>query len=251
MNIVSGEQIAKTFQVGKEQHPVLLDVSVAINQGEFISIMGPSGCGKSTLLYALSGMDSIDQGQVIFDGMDLTTLSDKELADLRRTKMGFVFQQATFLKSLNILDNILLPAMRDGRKNVRALTERALQIMNKMGIADLAKRDITQVSGGQLQRAGICRALISNPQVIFGDEPTGALNSTSAQEIMDLLASINSEGTTVMLVTHDPKIAARTERILFMSDGAIVNELRLPRFTGTDLDDRMVKVVSTMQKIGI
>ena len=251
MNIVSGEQIAKTFQVGKEQHPVLLDVSVAINQGEFISIMGPSGCGKSTLLYALSGMDSIDQGQVIFDGMDLTTLSDKELADLRRTKMGFVFQQPTFLKSLNILDNILLPVMRDERKNVRALTERALQIMNKMGIADLAKRDITQVSGGQLQRAGICRALISNPQVIFGDEPTGALNSTSAQEIMDLLASINSEGTTVMLVTHDPKIAARTERILFMSDGAIVNELRLPRFTGTDLDDRMVKVVSTMQKIGI
>ncbi|MBL3729965.1 ABC transporter ATP-binding protein [Lysinibacillus sp. HST-98] len=251
MNIVSGEQIAKTFQVGKEQHPVLLDVSVAINQGEFISIMGPSGCGKSTLLYALSGMDSIDQGQVIFDGMDLTTLSDKELADLRRTKMGFVFQQPTFLKSLNILDNILLPAMRDERKNVRALTERALQIMNKMGIADLAKRDITQVSGGQLQRAGICRALISNPQVIFGDEPTGALNSTSAQEIMDLLASINSEGTAVMLVTHDPKIAARTERILFMSDGAIVNELRLPRFTGTDLDDRMVKVVSTMQKIGI
>lgn len=251
MNIVSGEQIAKTFQIGKEQHPVLLDVSIAINQGEFISIMGPSGCGKSTLLYALSGMDSIDQGQVIFDGMDLTTLSDKELADLRRTKMGFVFQQPTFLKSLNILDNILLPAMRDERKNVRALTERALQIMNKMGIADLAKRDITQVSGGQLQRAGICRALISNPQVIFGDEPTGALNSTSAQEIMDLLASINSEGTTVMLVTHDPKIAARTERILFMSDGAIVNELRLPRFSGTDLDDRMVKVVSTMQKIGI
>jgi len=251
MNIVSGEQIAKSFQVGNDQHPVLMNVSVAINQGEFIAIMGPSGCGKSTLLYALSGMDSIDHGQVIFDGMDLTALSDKELADLRRTKMGFVFQQPTFLKSLNILDNILLPAMRDQRKNVRALTERALQIMHKMGIADLAERDITQVSGGQLQRAGICRALISNPQIIFGDEPTGALNSTSAQEIMDLLAAINREGTTVMLVTHDPKIAARTERILFMSDGAIVNELRLPEFTGNDLDDRMVKVVSTMQKIGI
>lgn len=251
MNIVSGEQIAKSFQVGNDQHPVLMDVSVAINQGEFIAIMGPSGCGKSTLLYALSGMDSIDHGQVTFDGMDLTALSDKELADLRRTKMGFVFQQPTFLKSLNILDNILLPAMRDQRKNVRALTERALQIMNKMGIADLAERDITQVSGGQLQRAGICRALISNPQIIFGDEPTGALNSTSAQEIMDLFAAINREGTTVMLVTHDPKIAARTERILFMSDGAIVNELRLPRFTGNDLDDRMVKVVSAMQKIGI
>lgn len=251
MNIVSGEQIAKSFQVGNDQHPVLTDVSVAINQGEFIAIMGPSGCGKSTLLYALSGMDSIDHGQVTFDGMDLTALSDKELADLRRTKMGFVFQQPTFLKSLNILDNILLPAMRDQRKNVKALTERALQIMHKIGIADLAERDITQVSGGQLQRAGICRALISNPQIIFGDEPTGALNSTSAQEIMDLFAAINREGTTVMLVTHDPKIAARTERILFMSDGAIVNELRLPDFTGNDLDDRMVKVVSAMQKIGI
>ncbi len=251
MNLVSGEQIAKSFQVGNDQHPVLMDVSVAINQGEFIAIMGPSGCGKSTLLYALSGMDSIDHGQVTFDGMDLTALSDKELADLRRTKMGFVFQQPTFLKSLNILDNILLPAMRDQRKNVKALTERALQIMHKMGITDLAERDITQVSGGQLQRAGICRALISNPQIIFGDEPTGALNSTSAQEIMDLLAAINREGTTVMLVTHDPKIAARTERILFMSDGAIVNELRLPEFTGNDLDDRMVKVVSAMQKIGI
>lgn len=141
--------------------------------------------------------------------------------------------------------------MRDQRKNVSILTDKALSIMEKMGIADLAKRDLTQVSGGQLQRAGICRALISDPLMIFGDEPTGALNSTSAQEIMDLFTVINSEGTTIMLVTHDPKIAARTERILFMCDGAIVNELRLPTFTGIDLDDRMAKVVGTMREIGI
>ncbi|WP_312507063.1 ABC transporter ATP-binding protein [Lysinibacillus sp.] len=249
--LVSGEHIVKSFLIGNEQHPVLLDVSVAIAEGEFVSIMGPSGCGKSTLLYALSGMDSIDHGRVIFDDLDVTSLDDKELANLRRTRMGFVFQQPTFLKSLNILDNILLPAMRDQRKNVKALTERALQLMNKMEIEDLAKRDITQVSGGQLQRAGICRALINNPQMIFGDEPTGALNSTSAQVIMDILASINREGTTIMLVTHDPKIAARTERILFMCDGAIVSEMRLPKFVGSNVADRLAKVVATMREIGI
>lgn len=249
--LVSGEQIAKSFRIGNEQHPVLMEVSVEIAEGEFVSIMGPSGCGKSTLLYALSGMDSIDHGQVTFDGLDLTSLNDKELADLRRTRMGFVFQQPTFLKSLNILDNILLPAMRDQRKNVVALTEKALKIMKKIGIDDLPKRDITQVSGGQLQRAGICRALINNPQMIFGDEPTGALNSTSAQAIMDILTSINSEGTTIMLVTHDPKIAARTERILFMCDGAIVSEMRLPKFIGTNLDDRLAKVAAKMREIGI
>ncbi|WP_338653808.1 ABC transporter ATP-binding protein [Lysinibacillus sp. Y5S-8] len=251
MKLVSGEQIVKSFQVGNEQYNVLMNISVTINKGEFVAIMGPSGCGKSTLLYALSGMDTIDHGQVIFDGMDLASLRDNELADLRRTRMGFVFQQPTFLKNLNILDNILLPVMRDQRRNVSTLTDKALYIMEKMGIADLAKRDLTQVSGGQLQRAGICRALISDPLIIFGDEPTGALNSTSAQEIMDLFTVINSEGTTIMLVTHDPKIAARTERILFMCDGAIVNELRLPTFTGIDLDDRMAKVAATMREIGI
>ncbi|WP_144789838.1 ABC transporter ATP-binding protein [Lysinibacillus fusiformis] len=249
--LVSGEQIVKSFQVGTERHEVLKAVSIDLYEGEFVSIMGPSGCGKSTLLYALSGMDSIDHGRVSFDGVDVTTLHDKELAELRRTRMGFVFQQPTFLKSLNILDNIVLPAVRDQRKNMDALTEKAQSIMKKVGIADLAKRDITQVSGGQLQRAGICRALICGPTMIFGDEPTGALNSTSAQEIMDILATINQEGTTVMLVTHDPKIAARTERILFMCDGSIINELRLPPFTDKDLDDRMAKVATTMREIGI
>jgi len=249
--LVSGEQIVKSFQVGTERHEVLKAVSIDLYEGEFVSIMGPSGCGKSTLLYALSGMDSIDNGRVSFDGVDVTTLHDKELAELRRTKMGFVFQQPTFLKSLNILDNILLPAVRDQRKNMDALTEKAQSIMKRVGIADLAKRDITQVSGGQLQRAGICRALISSPSMIFGDEPTGALNSTSAEEIMGILASINQEGTTVMLVTHDPKIAARTERILFMSDGSIISELRLPQFTGKDLNVRMAKVATMMREIGI
>ncbi|MFJ7732612.1 ABC transporter ATP-binding protein [Lysinibacillus sp. NPDC097231] len=249
--IIIGENIVKSFGVDNEQHNVLDGVSVAINEGEFVSIMGPSGSGKSTLMYAISGMDGINSGKVSFDGSDLSAFSEKELADLRRTKMGFIFQQPTLLKNLNILDNIILPSMRDNRKNVAKITERARALMTKIGIGELEKRDITQVSGGQLQRAGICRALMNNPKIIFGDEPTGALNSKSAQEIMDIISEINTEGTTVLLVTHDPKIAARTERILFMGDGNIVSEIRFQKFTGTDIDDRMNKVMVKMREIGI
>ncbi len=123
--------------------------------------------------------------------------------------------------------------------------------MTRVGIAELEKRDITQVSGGQLQRAGICRALMSHPTIIFGDEPTGALNSKSAQEIMNIISEINAEGTAVMLVTHDPKVAARTERILFMRDGMIVSEMHLEKFTNTNMDDRTNKVTAKMREIGI
>ncbi|MNO69750.1 Bacitracin export ATP-binding protein BceA [compost metagenome] len=249
--MVSGENIVKSFGEGDEQHNALNRVTVQIHEGEFVSVMGPSGSGKSTLMFALSGMDSIDDGKVAFDGRDLTALKDNEYADIRRNSMGFIFQQPTFLRNLNILDNIILPSMRDNRKNVAKIAERARVLMKKVGIAELEQRDITQVSGGQLQRAGICRALMSHPKVIFGDEPTGALNSKSAEEIMDILSEINSEGTSIMLVTHDAKVAARTERVMFMRDGTIVGELRLPKFSGRNIDDRMEKVTARMREIGI
>lgn len=249
--IIIGENIVKSFGVGNEKHNVLGGVSAYINEGEFVSVMGPSGSGKSTLLYAMSGMDSIDSGKVSFDGRDLSALSEKELSDIRRTKMGFIFQQPTLLKNLNILDNIILPSMRDNRKNVAKITEKARALMKKVGIAELENRDITKVSGGQLQRAGICRSLISSPKIIFGDEPTGALNSKTAQEIMDIISEINTEGTAVVLVTHDAKVAARTERIMFMLDGKIVSQLQLEKFSGVDLDERIKKVNEKMQEMGI
>ena len=249
--MIIGENIVKSFGAGNEKQIVLDGVSVCINEGEFVSIMGPSGSGKSTLLHALSGMDRIDSGQVFFDGKDLSALSEKELSDLRRTKMGFIFQQPTFLKNLNILDNIILPSMRNKRKSAAEIINKAKKLMKKVGIAGLENRDITQVSGGQLQRAGICRALMSDPKIIFGDEPTGALNSKSAQEIMDLISDINTEGTAVLLVTHDAKVAARTERIMFMLDGNIVSQLELQKFNGADLDGRIKKVTEKMQEIGI
>lgn len=249
--IIIGENLVKSYGKSNEKRYVLDGMSVEINEGEFVSVMGPSGSGKSTLLFALSGMDGVDGGKVRFDGKDLSAFNENELADLRRTKMGFVFQQPTLLKNLNILDNIILPSMRDNRKKVSEINKKARVLMNKVGIEELEKRDITQVSGGQLQRAGICRALMSNPKIIFGDEPTGALNSKSAQDIMDIFSDINREGTAVLLVTHDAKIAARTERILFMCDGKIVREMRLQKFNGTDLDDRIKKVTAKLQEIGI
>ena len=224
--IIAGENLVKSFGAGDERRKVLDGVSVEINAGEFVAVMGPSGSGKSTLLFALSGMDAVDSGNVVFDGVDLSRLNDNELADLRRTKMGFVFQQPTLLRNLNILDNIILPAMRDGGKKGAQLAAKARTLMEKTGIAGLETRDITQASGGQLQRVGICRALMSDPQIIFGDEPTGALNSTSANEIMALLADIHRAGTTIMLVTHDVRVAAKTERVLFIFDGKIAGEYR-------------------------
>ena len=224
--IIVSENLVKSFGQADEKRNVLDGISVEINAGEFVSIMGPSGSGKSTLLFALSGMDNVDSGNVTFDGVNLAQLSDDQLADIRRTKMGFVFQQPTLLKNLNILDNIILPSMRNGNKNGTRVTEKAKQLMEKTDIAGLEMRDITQASGGQLQRVGICRALMSDPKIIFGDEPTGALNSTSANEIMALLADIHRSGTTILLVTHDIRVAAKTERVLFIFDGKIAGEYR-------------------------
>ena len=249
--IIIGDRITKSFGERNELRNVLDEVSIEINEGEFVAIMGPSGSGKSTLMFALSGMDDVNSGKVVFEDSNISLLGENELSDIRRTKMGFVFQQPTMLKNLNIIDNIILPAMRDNRKNVASISEKARMLMKKVGIEELEKHDITQVSGGQLQRAGICRALMNNPKIIFGDEPTGALNSKSAQEILDIFSEINEEGTTVLLVTHDAKVAARTERILFMRDGKIVNEQKLPKYDGTDLDARIEKVTMKMIELGI
>ncbi len=224
--LIASNNITKSYGLGDEKRHILDGVSVGIHQGEFVAVMGPSGSGKSTLMFALSGMDRVDDGKVTFDGVEISQLKENELADLRRTKMGFIFQQPTLLKNLNILDNIILPAMRNDSKNAAKITEKAKKLMHQTGIAGLEKRDITQASGGQLQRVGICRALMNEPKIIFGDEPTGALNSTSASEIMDLLGDIHQTGTTILLVTHDVKVAAKAERVLYLLDGKITGEYK-------------------------
>lgn len=245
-NLLTGKGITKSFGEQAEKVKVLNGIDVAIYKGEFVSIMGASGSGKSTLMYALSGMDTVDDGTVDFQEQRLNDLGEESLAELRRTRMGFIFQQPTLLKNLSILDNIVLPMMRDKRNQSEEVTERAKRLMEKVGIEELADRRITQVSGGQLQRAGICRALVGQPDILFGDEPTGALNSKAAQEIMNILIRINREGTTVLIVTHDVKVAAQSERVLFMEDGRITDELFLGKYTERNLEERMEQVNGKM-----
>ena len=244
--IITGSNIVKTFGTGAEQTTALNGVNAEIKEGEFVAVMGPSGSGKSTLLFALSGMDGVTSGSVKYGDTELSRLRENELADVRRTKMGFIFQQPTMLKNLNLLDNILLPAARNGKKDPAKLKQKAKDLMKKTGINGLEYRDAAEVSGGQLQRAGICRALMNAPEILFADEPTGALNSKAAEEIMDLLSAIHKDGMAILLVTHDAKVASRADRVLFMKDGAIMSELPL-----YSANDRTEKVNSVMAAMGI
>ena len=200
-----------------------------------VAVMGPSGSGKSTLLYAVSGMDSITAGEVQFCGKDIAKMSEKELADLRLDEMGFIFQQMYMLKNLTVLDNIILPACQSEKNNEtrKETVQRGQNLMRKLGIIEIADNDITEVSGGQLQRACICRSMINKPKMIFADEPTGALNRTSSDEVMDELAKLNGEGVTIMLVTHDVKVAAKCTRVLYIVDGNIKGEYNLNRYTSS------------------
>ena len=239
--IINGTDIVKSFGAGEEQVTVLNQVSIQVETGQFVAIMGPSGSGKSTLLYAISGMDKVDSGEISVNNQQINQMTEKQLADMRREQLGFVFQQPTLLKNLSLIDNIILPSLKN-RKQSAELEKRAEDLMKKVGIQELRDRKITQVSGGQLQRAGICRALMSQPKIIFGDEPTGALNSKAAQEIMDILLKINEEGTTVVIVTHDVKVAAQSEQVFFMEDGRITDALHLGNYIGQNLESRIEKI---------
>lgn len=221
--------LCKTYITNKRQNNVLKNVNFSIEKGEMVAVMGPSGSGKSTLLYSVSGMDKATAGEVVLDDNVLTDLKEKELAEVRLNEMGFIFQQMYMLKNLSVMDNILLPAYQSdkGNRTRKEINEYCLQLMRKLEISEIADNDITEVSGGQLQRACICRSLINNPKILFADEPTGALNRNASDEVMDELNKLNEEGTTIMLVTHDVKVAAKCSRILYIVDGNIKGELAI------------------------
>lgn len=240
-NVVEVKNLCKTYIVNKRQNNVLKNINFTIEDGEMIAIMGPSGSGKSTLLYAVSGMDTITSGDVYFNQNNITTLNHKKLAQLRLDEMGFIFQQMYMLKNLNVLDNIILPASQSKKRNEskKSIVQRGLDLMRKLDIVEIADNDINEVSGGQLQRACICRSLINRPKMIFADEPTGALNRTSSDEVMAELKKINDEGTAVLLVTHDIKVAAKCKKVLYIVDGNIKGEYNLGMYDSvSDLRDR-------------
>lgn len=229
--ILEIKRLCKRFKESDDlQGTVLNGIDLEIQSGEFVVVMGQSGSGKSTLLYNVSGMDQMTSGTVKFDGEDISTYDDKKMSDLRLSKMGFVFQHAHLLKNLSIQDNIMFPGFKLGKESRAKIIKRAEMLMEKVNIKGVRNHDITQVSGGQLQRAAICRALINKPRILFGDEPTGALNSSSTKEVMDILNQINLGGTTIMLVTHDAKVAARADRVIYLSDGKIEAECTMGKY---------------------
>jgi len=210
MSILQATAVTKDYSgrtgVGNR---VLRGVDLAVEAGQFVAVMGPSGSGKTTLLNILSGMDRPTSGSVSVSGHDISAMTEKDLAALRLRRLGFVFQSPHLMRTLSLLDNVVLPGFLAGDEPRAEIVARGRALMDDMGIADLAKSDVTQVSGGQLQRAGICRALINEPEILIGDEPTGALNSAAAAQILDILDRVRSRGTTVVLVTHDPAVAVR------------------------------------------
>ena len=242
--------LCKTYIVNKRQNNVLRNVNLEIQAGEMVAIMGPSGSGKTTLLYTVSGMDDATAGKVNFFGKELTVLEPNEISDLRLQEMGFVFQQMYMLKNLSIYDNIILPAYQaNQKKNRHDIQERAKILMQKLGISDVSDNGINEVSGGQLQRACICRSLINQPKIIFADEPTGALNKQNSIEVMDELTRINTEGTSIMLVTHDMRVASKCERVLYIEDGNIRDEIILGMST-SDIRQRERQLNEWLIKLG-
>jgi len=237
--VIQTKDLCKTYIVEKQSNNVLQNVNLNVEEGEFVSIMGPSGSGKSTLLYTVSGMDRATAGEVIFDGENISGKNEKEMSYIRLTKMGLIFQQMYMMKKLCIMDNIVLPGYQAKLKSREKVNEEAEKLMRRLEIIDTAERQITEVSGGQLQRACLCRALINNPKVLFADEPTGALNSKASKEVMKELAEANKNGTTILMVTHSERVAAVSERIIYLVDGNIQGELVLGKLN--DMQDLSVR----------
>ena len=233
---------------------ILHRITFDMEPGEMLAVMGPSGSGKSTLLYNVAGMDQPTSGQVWLGDVEITKLSEDEKARLRLHRMGFVFQQMNMMANLNLLDNILLPAIQANKgkkhKSKEELSLRTHRLMEKLGIAGLEKRAITQVSGGQLQRACICRSMINEPEILFADEPTGALNKCAAEEVMEELVRLNREGTTILMVTHDSRIASHCDRMIYLLDGHIFAELTLGKSMAAAKKQREEKLTRWLLDMG-
>ncbi|MFH8370858.1 ABC transporter ATP-binding protein [Streptomyces sp. NPDC018031] len=227
--------LTKVYGQGETQVVALDAVSVSFQQGEFTAIMGPSGSGKSTLMHCMAGLDSISKGSARIGDVELTTLKDKKLTQLRRDKIGFIFQAFNLLPTLNALENITLPMDIAGRKADKAWLD---QVVATVGLSGRLKHRPNQLSGGQQQRVAVARALAGKPEIIFADEPTGNLDSRSGAEVLGFLRnSVRELGQTVVMVTHDPVAASYADRVVFLADGRIVDELREP--TAESVLDRM------------
>ena len=227
MSIIQTIDLTKIYGQGETAVTALDHVNLSVDAGEFVAVMGPSGCGKSTLLHLVGGLDRPTEGRVRIDGADLTTLDDARLTELRRRRIGFVFQFFNLIPVLDATENAALPLTLDGVKPAEARAK-ASEWLTKVGLGNRLRNRPDQLSGGQQQRVAIARALVADPALVLADEPTGNLDTRASDEIAGLLKQVSDAwGRAVVMVTHDPRLAAYADRIIFLKDGAIVDETRL------------------------
>lgn len=248
--ILSGKELSKTYVQSGKESKILTNIDVEFYEGDFTVIMGSSGAGKSTLLYALSGMDTITAGSVIFKGQEISSFSEKKMAQLRAKEFGFIFQQTHLVSNLTLFENVAVAGYAAKVGGVKEIREKADMLLLKMHAGDAKDRYPQQVSGGEAQRAAIARAMIGNPALLFADEPTGALNKANSEEVMKLLMELNHEGQSILMVTHDVRAALCGNRILYLEDGKILDELNLAPYRQDDLKKRENKVLDWLSRLG-
>lgn len=226
MSLLTVEHLKKVYvtRFGGNKVEALKDVNFTVEQGEYVAIMGESGSGKTTLLNILASLDRPTAGKVILNGQETSKIKENDLAEFRRDHLGFVFQEFNLLDTFSLEDNIFLPMVL-ARKSHQEMTERLAPIANKLGISELLKKYPYEISGGQKQRVAVARALMNNPQILLADEPTGALDSKSTDELLGLFADINKDGQTILMVTHSVKAASHAGRVLFIKDGEVFHQL--------------------------
>ena len=248
-NIITTNKLCKTFSTGGLQQHVLRNLDLEIRTGDFTVVMGPSGSGKSTLLYALSGMDTPTLGDIYFSEEKISHYNSDKLAVFRRQNSGFVFQQIYLCDNMSLMDNVLISGLLLNR-NRRQVAAKAAELFGRVGLSEQDWRKFpAQLSGGEAQRGAIVRAIINDPVVLFADEPTGALNSSAGEAVLDLLAQIHENGQSVVMVTHDLQSALRGNRVLYLKDGVICGECVLSEYRGED-DGRREKLRAFLMEMG-
>lgn len=247
--ILKCENLCKTYTNEKSSVEVIRGVSVEIYDKEFTVIMGNSGSGKSTLLYMLSGLDTVTSGTIHLDGVEISKMKEKQMPKMRRNKIGFVFQSVNLVPNLSVLENVTVPGYLCN-KNKKEVEKKAKELLTAMGLEKELYRLPAHISGGQQQRTAIARGLINTPSILFADEPTGALNSKSGEQVLDVMSEVNRNGQTIIMVTHDIMAATRADRILFLRDGVIDGILEMPKYVQKEHEERERKVFEFIKGMG-
>lgn len=243
--LLQGRAVRKAFEGGL----VLDQVDVDLFAGDFTVIMGPSGAGKSTLLYALSGMDRITRGEILYKGKTISRFSENQMAHLRSREFGFVFQQTHLVSNLTLFENVAVAGYVGKKRPPQETAEHAMALLEQMSVGGAKDRLPAQVSGGEAQRAAIARAMINDPGLLFADEPTGALNKSNSEEVLNLLSQLNRSGQSILMVTHDVRAALRGNRILYLEDGKILDELNLPGYEDGQAREREIQLGSWLSAL--